>query len=141
MVPHLNDTNKLVRLSKWISKANKTINKPLTDKSSVVPQTEKHQSQRSGATVPKLCLKPPKVIQQSHRGARRYFKLSWKQTNSREFIIQHSILKGMTWDLCVAESSVIILLKSKHCMKTNAEQEISTAVFSFTPRSEKLYSV
>ena len=129
------------RLSNWISKASKTINKSLIDKSSVMPQTEKYQSQRFGATVPKLCLKPPKVIQQTHRGTRRYFKLSWKQTNSREFIIQHSILKAMTWDLCIAEYSVIVLLKRKHCMKTNAEQEIRMAVFSFTPRSEKLCSV
>ena len=62
-------------------------------------------------------------------------KLIW------ESIIQHSILKSMTWDLCEVESSVIVLLKSKHCMKTNVEQEMRMAVFHLTPGSEKLCSV
>ena len=47
----------------------------------------------------------------------------------------------MTWDFCVAEYLVIVLLKSKQRMKTNAEQEIRMAIFSFTPTSEKLCSV
>lgn len=81
----------------------------------------------------------PEDILNFHAGIQLVTSVGY-HTHSR---VHNSMYYTLISDITSSEvgCSVITLIKSKHCMKINVEQEMRMAVFIFLSKSEKLYSV